>query len=66
MDALPAPEEDAMARSTQQTTYLICLTVFTFILLNLLAAAMKIDPPPVPLDPEGHTAPYSDSPLFGI
>jgi hypothetical protein len=51
---------------TQQTTNMICLLVLTFILLNLLAAAMKIDPPPVPLDPEGHTAPYSDSPLFGI
>jgi hypothetical protein len=55
-----------MVRPNLRTAGMICLAVIALVLLDMLATAMKIDPPPVPLDPEGHTAPYYDSPLLGI
>jgi hypothetical protein len=55
-----------MARRFSSTTLLIWFGIAAFIALNLFAAALGLEPPPVPLDPEGHTAPYSDSPLFGL
>ena len=55
-----------MARLTVRVLKILCLTVSLMIAVDVIVVTMKIGPPPVPLDPEGHMAPYSESPFFGI
>ncbi len=58
-----------MARIIVWLLQITCLSVFLLILVDLAdlsADKWKIGPPPVPLDVEGHTAPYSDSPGWAI
>lgn len=54
-----------MATRTHPAISALGLTVVVVVVLHLLAAALGLEPPPVPLDPEGHTAPFADAP-FGI
>ena len=39
-----------------------CLAIYWLIGINVLVYGIKHGPPPVPLDPEGHMAPYYETP----
>jgi hypothetical protein len=52
-----------MGRLVIQFLLVTCLIFSLAIPLAMLASAMKMSPPPVPLDPEGHMAPYYESPF---
>jgi hypothetical protein len=57
---------EAMWRLIVCLLQIMCLTVFLLIFVDLADLCVdkwKIGPPPVPLDVEGHTAPYSDPEL---
>jgi len=38
----------------------MCLVFTIMIFVEIVAGAMRVGPPPVPLDTEGHMAPYPD------
>lgn len=44
----------------------VCLAIFLLIEIDVIAFGMKHGPPLVPLDPEGHMAPYSETPGWGF
>jgi hypothetical protein len=50
-----------MARWVIRTLQGLCLAVIIVIIFDMAESGLM--PPPVPLDEEGHTEPYSDSPL---
>jgi hypothetical protein len=58
-------ERKAMPQSHRRIAATICLGILALILLDMLAARLRIGPPLVPLDPEGHVAAFGDSPIFG-
>ena len=55
-----------MEQPTASAVNAIWLILVAWITLYLSAAILGLEPPPMPLDPDGHAAPYGDSPLFGI
>ena len=44
----------------------ICLALFLIIVIDVMVDTIKIGPPPIPLDIEGHTAPFDEYPGWAI
>jgi hypothetical protein len=55
-----------MARYVIRVLQGICLMLFLLIVIDIMVGTIKIGPPPIPLDIEGHTAPFDESPGWGI
>jgi hypothetical protein len=51
-----------MKRRTIRILKYACLTIFVLIGIDVIIFGIKHGPPPVPLDPEGHMAPYYETP----
>src|ERR1700733_1868610 len=44
----------------------MCLAVCSLIVIDIFVDVVKVGPPPVPLDKEGHMAPWSEDPAWDI
>ena len=44
----------------------MCLAVCSLIVIDIFVDVVKVGPPPVPLDKEGHMAPWSEDPGWDI
>jgi hypothetical protein len=51
-----------MARQLICFLQLICFAVAVMLVSNIIFVVIENGPPPVPLDTEGHMAPYTDYP----
>jgi hypothetical protein len=55
-----------MAQFIIRLLQIACLIFFAMLLIDVFVGTMRTGPPLVPLDTQGHMAPYSESPFFGI
>ena len=55
-----------MKPKTIQILKYACLAIYCLIVINVLVYGIKHGPLPVPLDPEGHMAPYYETSGMGL
>jgi hypothetical protein len=55
-----------MRRRTIRILKYVCLAIYLLIGIDVLIYGIKHGPPLVPLNPEGHVAPYYETPGWGF
>ena len=63
--SLPAGGE-AMTKWILRLLQAMCIAVGSLIVIDIFVDVVKVGPPPVPLDKEGHMAPWSEDPGWDI